>query len=121
MRDRVRLHRVVLAGPVLSGVPGAALAGGIDRDVGTAGQDRADIVVDEDLLLADRIRQVEAALAGAVVAAVGDLCHFDLHHLADLLGQRHAAEQTGPPALNGNLAAQDPGPARPAPPWPELS
>jgi hypothetical protein len=100
MLHRVRLHGVVLVGPVQAGIAGTPLASGVGRDVGPAGQDRADIVVDEDLLLAHRVGQVEATLAGAIAAGIGYLRRFDLHHLAGLLGQRHPAEQISDPRLD---------------------
>ena len=74
VRDRVALHGVVLGGPVQAGVARAALPGGVDGDVGPAGQDRADVVVHEDLLLARGVGQVEPALAGAGAGRVGDAC-----------------------------------------------
>src|SRR5262249_46018366 len=82
--DREPLHGVVLVGPVQARVAGAARAGRVDRDVGSTGQYRADVVVDEDLLLTNRVRQIEAALARAGVAGVGALVLLVLALLAVL-------------------------------------
>ncbi len=98
--DRVGLHGVVLVGPVQARIAGTALSGRVGWDVGPAGQDRANAIVDEDLLLTHRVGHVEGALAGAGVAGVSDLRHLDLHHLADLLRQSHLAEQAGDPSLD---------------------
>ena len=104
--DRVALHGVVLGGPVQAGVAWATLAGRVDGNVGSAGQDRADVVVHEDLLLTGRVGQVEPALAGAVAGRVGDLGRLDLHHLADLFRQRHLAEQVADPRLDRMAGVQ---------------
>ena len=93
MLDREVLHRVVLVGPVLAGVSRPAGVRGVDRDVRSTGEDRSHVVVDENLLLADRVWIVEATLAGAGVARIGHLRDLDLVHLPDLFGQRHPRQQ----------------------------
>src|SRR4029450_5902078 len=86
--DRVALDGVVLHRPAPAGV--------VLRVVGPAREDRDGVLVDQHLLQADRLQWVVVA---AVAVAVGrrarraQLAEDDLVHLADLLLQRHAAQQ----------------------------
>ena len=104
--DREVLHGVVLVGPIKAGVAGAAPAGRGDRNVASAGQDRAGVVVDEYLLLTNGVGQVEATLAGTAVGRVGDLRNLDLDHLADLLRQSHSFQQVVDPVLDRSMRVQ---------------
>jgi hypothetical protein len=64
----------------------------VRRVVGAAGEQRADLVVDQHLLLARRVGIVPAVVATRC-ARIGDGRDELLIHLPDLLGQRHAAQQ----------------------------
>src|SRR6266480_6365286 len=88
--DRVVLERVVPLGPAPPGVA--------DRVVGTAGEDRAGEVLDQHVVHAGRLQRVGVAtgvgaLAVGRVRLVPERADDDLVHLADLLLQRHPAQQ----------------------------
>ena len=90
--DRVLLDHVVLVGPVVAGVTGAALAGRIRRVVRAAREQRADVIVDQPRLQAARV-QLGPALGAARVGRAGHVVDELLVHLADLLLERHSVEQ----------------------------
>ena len=119
--DRVLLDHVVLVGPVVAGVTGAALAGRIRRVVRTARKQRARVVVDEPRLHAVLV-QLGPALAAACVGRTGQVVDELLVHLADLLGQGHrtrAGRSPGPESACGHRATERwPGFAEAATPWP---
>ena len=84
--DRVLLDHVVLVGPVVAGVPGAAVAGCIRRVVRTARKQRARVVVDQPRLHAALV-QLGPALAAACVGRTGQVVDELLVDLADLPGK----------------------------------
>src|SRR5436190_5900503 len=90
--DRVLLDHVVLVGPVVAGVPGAALAGRIRRVVRAAREQRANVVVDQPRLHAVLV-QLGPALATAGIGRAGQVVDELLIHLADLLLERHPVVQ----------------------------
>ena len=109
MLNRITLNDVVLVGPVRARVAGnAALARGVGRDLGAAGQDRAGLLLDQDLRSCmPRAGMLKPVFPAQVSPSVPVIVVTQLLvHLAHLLGQGHPAKQVVDPRLDGKAGVE---------------
>ena len=87
------LDAVVGHRPIAAGVADSARVARVEGHVGTAGENGAGVIVNQDGLHSDGIGIAEAPRTGGAAHAGGHVGDENLVHLADLLGQGHLAEQ----------------------------
>jgi len=101
MLDGVPMDDVVFVGPVVPGISDTTVTGGVDAVLGSAGQDRAGVLVDQDLLHARRVRHGETVVSAGGSVCIGQRRDQLLVHLTDLVRQGHRTQQSIHPVCEG--------------------